>query len=223
MSQQLGSKKPFHIGRASDLIGKDRVLYRALEIVPGFLAWGTIIGCVLLSYYIPVYAAVFIIIFDFYWLLKTVYFSIYLRQNWRRMRHNQSANWSEMLSKLKYEHVYHLILLPFYKEGSDVIEKCLEALIASRYNKKQMIVVLGTEARAGEYAEKTAADIAARFAPMFGEFITTAHPHNVLGEMIGKGSNIAYAIEEARKKILNIKAIPYENVIVSAFDIDTVV
>jgi len=223
MSQQLGSKKPFHIGRASDLKGKDRVLYRALEIVPGFLAWGTIIGCVLLSYYIPVYAAVFIIIFDFYWLLKTVYFSIYLRQNWRRMRHNQSANWSEMLSKLKYEHVYHLILLPFYKEGSDVIEKCLEALIASRYNKKQMIVVLGTEARAGEYAEKTAADIAARFAPMFGEFITTAHPHNVLGEMIGKGSNIAYAIEEARKKILNIKAIPYENVIVSAFDIDTVV
>lgn len=223
MSSTVGIRKPLHIGRASELTGKDRVLYRVLEMTPGLLAWGTIIACVFLSYYAPFYAAIFIIVFDFYWLLKTVYFSIYLRQNWRRIKMNQTADWPKMLSNLKHEHVYHLVLLPFYKEEKDVVVKCLESLVASNYNPKQMLVVLATEARAGEYARDIAASVSAQFENTFGAFITTVHPADIPGEMAGKGSNIAYAIEEARKLILNTKNIPYEDVIVSAFDIDTVV
>ena len=76
-------KTPPHVGRASDLSGRDRILYRAFEILPGALSWGTILLCVVLSWWAPVAAALFIIAFDFYWLLKTVYLSMYLRQNWR--------------------------------------------------------------------------------------------------------------------------------------------
>ena len=54
----------FHVGKASDLEGRDRVLYRVLEMVPGFLAWGTILGTVFLSRYLPLYASIFIIIFS---------------------------------------------------------------------------------------------------------------------------------------------------------------
>jgi cellulose synthase/poly-beta-1,6-N-acetylglucosamine synthase-like glycosyltransferase len=223
MTQPFGSKKPLHIGRASDLSGKDKVLYRFLEIMPGFLAWGTIIGCAVLSYFAPLYAAIFIIVFDFYWLLKTVYFSIYLRQNWRRIKHNEVVDWSKMLANLKYEHVYHLVLLPFYKEDTGVIEKCIESLLASNYNKKRMLVVLAAEARVGEQARLVASLMSERFGAKFGAFLTTIHPYGVVGEMNGKGSNISYAIEEARNKILNEKKIPYEDVVVSAFDIDTVV
>ena len=78
-----------------------------------------------LSYFAPVTAAIVIIVLTFYWLLKTVYLSTYLRQNWRRMRHNQTIDWSAMLQHVKSEHVYHLILLPFYKENTEVIEKGL--------------------------------------------------------------------------------------------------
>ena len=37
---------PLHIGRASDLTGTDRTLYRVFEILPGALAWGSILLCV---------------------------------------------------------------------------------------------------------------------------------------------------------------------------------
>lgn len=60
----------FHIGRASELTGKDRILYRTLEILPGFLSWATLIGIVAAAAFVPVYAAVFIIAFDVYWFLK---------------------------------------------------------------------------------------------------------------------------------------------------------
>jgi hypothetical protein len=223
MDSSAPIRKPIHIGRATELVGSDRRLYRALEILPGALAWGTIIGCILLSYFAPVWAAIFIIIFDFYWLLKTVYLSTYLRQNWRRIRHNQAVDWKAMLENVKHEHVYHLVLLPYYKEDIRVIDNCLRSLAESRYDAKKFLVVLAAEERAGEEAQQKARDCQTWYNERFGDIIVTTHPKDVPGELMGKGSNIAYSIEEARKRILDAKKIPYEDVIVSAFDIDTVV
>ncbi|MDZ4231411.1 MAG: hypothetical protein U1C52_01325 [Patescibacteria group bacterium] len=46
-------------------------MYRFLEILPGLLVWATLVGMVLGSAYLPVWVAVFIILFDVYWLLRT--------------------------------------------------------------------------------------------------------------------------------------------------------
>ncbi len=213
----------FKVGRASDLSGIDRFVYRCLEILPGFLSWGTIIMTVVLSFYAPVAAAYFIIAFDIYWLLKTVYLSFHLQYNWRRLKHNISADWSLMLSKLKYEQVYHLIVLPFYKEDIEVVEQSLKSIVDSKYDKKKISVVLATEERAGDGAQKIARTIEEKYANFFGSFLITKHPEDVAGEIAAKGSNITYATEEARVNILDKNKIPYENVLVSAFDIDTVV
>lgn len=214
---------PPHIGRANDLTGKDRVVYRLFEMVPGFLAWITIIGAFVLSYLNPFIAAIFIIIFDLYWLLKTVYLSMYLRQNWKRIKHNIALNWSEVLEKIPHEHVYHLILLPFYKESEEIIEKSLESLQKSIYDKKKFLVVLASEEAAGSEAADIAGRMMQKYHGVFGELVTTVHPKGMPGEMAGKGSNIAYAAKQVRAIILDAKQIPYENVLVSAFDIDTVV
>ncbi len=223
MTHTGSTHKPIHIGRASELKGRDRVLYRTFEILPGALAWGSILLCIFLSYFQPIAAALLIIVFDFYWLLKTVYLSTFLRQNWRRIRHNQKLDWSAMLANVKSEHVYHLILLPFYKEDLSVIEQGLESIKNSRYDKKKFLIVIATEERAGEESLAKAKAAQTQYAGEFGDFIITTHPKDVPGEMAGKGSNIAYAIEEARIKILDAKHISYDDVIVSAFDIDTVV
>jgi cellulose synthase/poly-beta-1,6-N-acetylglucosamine synthase-like glycosyltransferase len=215
--------KPPHIGRASELKGKDRVLYRAFEILPGFLAWGTLLGSIILSYFLPVWAAVFIIAFDFYWLLKTVYLSIYLRHNWKRMRHAMTVDWRAMCANIKMDHVVHMVILPFYRELPEVVEKTLQAILDTDYDKKNIAIVLASEARVGEEAQITARQAKERFGDKFGYFLITTHPPAGPGEMNGKGSNIAYAAEEARKEILDKNSIPYENVLVSAFDIDTVV
>ncbi|MEI6528191.1 MAG: glycosyltransferase family 2 protein [bacterium] len=213
----------YRVGRATDLTGKDRLIYRLLEILPGTLAWGTIFGTILVSYYLPFWAAVFIIIFDLYWLLKTIYLSMYLRTNWKKMQHNMSVDWKKMLVNLKYDHVYHLVLLPFFNESEELVEKSIESLIVSEYDKDKMIVVLATEEKGGQYAANLAKKVEKKFGKKFGHFLVTKHPFGVLGEMPGKGSNIAYAAEEARRRILDRNKIKYEDVMVSAFDIDTVI
>ena len=53
----------FKVGRASELVGKDRYFYRLLEILPGAASWISLIGMVLASIYAPFFAAYYIITF----------------------------------------------------------------------------------------------------------------------------------------------------------------
>jgi hypothetical protein len=213
----------FSVAHARDLHGLDHILYRLLEILPGFLSWFTIIGVVLLSYLKPVWAAVFIIFFDLYWLLKTTHLSIHHYYSWRRMKYSVKQDWYARMKNLHHEKVFHLILLPFYKEDRAVVEKTIEALRQSEYDTQKFLVVLASEERAGEEYHKVGREIVDKYKNFFGDMIMTIHPANVHGELAGKGSNISYASEQARLNILNVRDIDYENVLVSAFDIDTVV
>ncbi len=213
----------YRVGRASDLLGTDRIIYRMFEILPGFLAWITIGGIFLFSFYTPAYVAVFIIVFDIYWILKTFYLSFYLRQNWKKVQHNLSLNWKERLSHLKYDDIYHMILLPFYNESEEIVVKSLESLLVSGYDNKKFIIVLAGESRNNEYSQVLIDKIKKDFSDKFGYLFCTLHPFGVEGEMPGKGSNISYAVEQAKIQILDKNNIVYENVLVSAFDIDTVV
>lgn len=213
----------FKVGRATELKGRDRVLYRFLEILPGAVSWLTLIGTVLLSVYAPVYAAYFIIAFALYWLLKTIFLSVHLRHNWKRARHYLSLDWADMLSTMKYEHLHQLVLLPFYKESEEVVDASLSALYHAHYNEKKMLVVLAAEERAGEEAQAIAQKMREKWGDTFGSFLVTTHPSDISGEVAGKGANCTWAIKKAKEEILDAQQIPYEDVIVSTFDIDTVV
>jgi hypothetical protein len=210
------------IGRADDLTGKDYYLYRAFEILPGLLSWGTLIGCILLSFFAPVIAAFFIIVFDLYWLAKTVYLSAHLRYNWRRIRHNIKTDWRERLEHIKYDHVWHMVLLPYSSESYETVRDAIEGVLTADYDHKKMMIVLAREERY-EASEEISTRVKSEFGDRFGYFFTAAHPSGVPGEQAGKGANCTYAIEEARKEILDVNNILYEDVMVSALDIDTVV
>lgn len=216
-------KNYINVGRAADLSGADRMIYRGLEMLPGILAWGTIGGIVFASVVAPRGAAIFIIVFDLYWLLKTGYLSIHLRHNWKRLKHNLQLDWKARLEKMHHEDIIHLVLLPYYKEGEDVIARGLRSIVDSIYDKKKIIIVLAAEERAGKEALALGKRMEEMFGKQFLSFLVTVHPSSVVGEIAGKGSNISYAVEEARKKILDPQSIDHRNVIVSAFDIDTVI
>jgi cellulose synthase/poly-beta-1,6-N-acetylglucosamine synthase-like glycosyltransferase len=205
----------FHVGQASELTGWDRKIYRALEILPGALSWGTILLTIFLSAFFPIAAAFFIIVFDLYWFLKTIYLSIHLRENWKRMKHN--------MGNIKYGHIIHMVVLPFYNEGYDVVEKSVASILSANFNHKKMAIVLAMEEKGGKESADTARRVMEKYTKEFGYFLVTEHPANTPGEMAGKGSNASYATEEARKRILDSNSIPYENVLVSNFDIDTIV
>ncbi len=216
------NKEYLKLGRATELSGNDYLLYRALEILPGFLAWGTLISLFYFSAYHPVFSAYFIIAFSVYWILKTTYLSVHLRHNWMRLKHNMSLDWKKMLAHMKYEHIRHLVLLPYYNESYEVIEKSIQSLLDAHYDPKAILVVLAGEERAGKEAKDHGEKIKAKYESYFGAFLLTIHPKDIEGEMPGKGSNITYAAEQSRLHILDVQGLQYEDVIVSAFDVDSV-
>lgn len=212
----------FSAGHAFHLQGKDRKLFRLFEILPGALSWGTILIIVIFSIFKPVWAAFFIIAFDLYWLLKTMHLSYHHRHNWKRLLHNIKVDWKQQLEGLEYEHIHHMIILPFYKEGREVVEGGIESLLKTKYDKKKIIVVLAAEERAGEEPWNLALEMKQKYESEFGHFIITKHPADTVGEMAGKGSNISYAAERARIEVLDQFNLKYEDVLVSAFDVDTI-
>ena len=211
------------VSKASDLKSpKERIIYRAFEILPGALAWITLLGVIFLSWLKPVWVAFFIITFDVYWLLKTVYLSFHLRAGYKRMKKQVNVNWMEELEKLRnWQSMYHLIILPMYKEPWQLVRASFQAVIDSTYPKDKMIVVLATEERAGQEAKKIAQRIEKEFGHQFYKFLITVHPQDIVGELAGKGSNSAWAARQVKKEIIDPLKIPYQNIIVSCFDIDT--
>jgi len=218
---------------------KDRTIYRLLEILPGFLSWGVLLGSTILSFVEPVWVAIFIICFDVYWLIKVLYLAVYLLVSYRRLKKNEKEPWLKNCNKIKvtdlpsssdsgrqsrpkFEEIHHLVIIPMVFEDVDIVRQTFQALINSNYPKDKMIVVLATEERAGVWAEKVADQIRGEFGDKFFHFAVTKHPDNIVGELKGKGSNETWAAKEIRK-FIDEKGFTYESVITSVFDVDTCV
>ena len=140
------------------------------------------------------------------------------------MRKNLKIDWLAKLNQFSarnWQNIYHLIILPMYKEEIEIVKSTVESLVVSQYPKEKMIVVLATEERAGETAQKIAKEIKKEFSKKFFRFLITVHPKNISGEIAGRGSNLSWAVKKAKEEVLNKLSIPYENIIVSGFDIDT--
>jgi len=133
-------------------------------------------------------------------------------------------DWLKELKKVKgkdWKNIFHIVILPTYKESKEIIEESIEALLKSDYPKEKMILVLATEERAGKSFEKQAGEIAKKYSSGFYRFLVSVHPDGISGELAGKGSNSFYAGKEVKEKIVDKLKIPYENILVSTFDIDT--
>ena len=222
------------ISRASDLTDKkERFLYRLFEILPGAMSWGTLILALLLSWLFPVFIAFFIILYVAFWFFRSVYFSFHLRDGYKKMKENERKDWIKELDVLSpgsyslpvrhWREIYHLIVVAFYKESLEIIRESFNALDACDYPKEKMIVVLAAEESAGQAAKETAIAIEREFGARFFKFLITFHPASLPGEMACKASNETWAVKKVKESILDHLQIPYENVIFSSLDADTVV
>ncbi len=242
---------------------------RLYEVLPGALAWATIVLMFVLSRFIPTAVAIFIILFDIYWLLKTIYLSLHLRATFTTVRRNLAVDWFGELEKLPHradsdggaddtdgagtgsgvggvpwERIRHLIILPMYDEPYEVVRESFVRLAAAHYPKDKMMVVLALEERAGRAAQETGERIRAEFGDgngsgagangadatgsngttstgTFGKFLITTHPAGLPGEIPGKGSNETWAALRAKEEFIDPQRIPYKDVMVSVFDVDT--
>jgi len=211
------------VGKASELAGRDKKIYRILEIIPGFLSWATLLVLLILSYFKPVWVAYFIIGFDVYWLLLVLYLGLLLLAAYLEMQRNLKINWRLECQNLAWQDVYQLIIFPTYNESLSVIRSSFQGLVADGYPTDKMIVVLALETRGGPEALNNANIIKEEFAHKFKSFLITVHPDNIVGELKGKGANQAWAARAVKEKIIDKEGYDYDKILVSVFDIDTVV
>ena len=244
-----------------------RTFYRIFEIIPGLTTWCILLGPIILSFFVPIGVAYFIIAFDLYWLLKSIRMSYSLLVGYRRTRETERIDWNSRLIELKSlssslssarhqldlarqrqasksyiksltkeverlsllnkhksvivdpDSIWQCMIMPVYNESIDIVRPSLEAILASEYDTKKIIMVLTYEERGGKETAETARLLESEFGSKFGHYKTYCHPDGIAGEIKGKGPNISYA---GRKilKFIEQKNIPIKDVIVTTLDCD---
>ena len=229
----MDKKDYLDISKASDIgNSNNRRAYRFFEMIPGLISLGTLAGVFVFSWLIPAWISIFVILFCFYYLFRIFYFSLHQIMGYQKVKEHMKRDWLVELKKIKvsppsasaggggWKQIYHVVILPTYKEGKKIIEESLHSLVASNYPKEKMIIVLALEERAGAEFIAMAKKIEAQYSPKFFKFLTVIHPAGIGGEIAGKGSNVAFAGNEVKKLIDSLR-LPYEHILVSSFDIDT--
>lgn len=191
------------------------------EIFPAAIVWLTFLVAILLSVIKPLWAVYFILVFSVYWITRIFYMMVWMFVSWFKFRREIKIDWHKELEKLPkdYRDYWHVITLPTYKEPYEVIERTFDELLKSNYPMDQFIIVLGGEEGDKENFLVIAEKIREKYEHNFHKLLITVHPR-AADELPGKGSNVHYQ-ELVLKEYIDGEKMPYDNVIVSCFDIET--
>ena len=231
------------------LTGGEARLQRFLEVLPAALSWGTLVGFGALSFKAPIVAAIFIIAFDLYWLLRLFYATIFLVISYGFLHAEQETDWMNQLRAIDDRSVRaisagyrqkefkrllqksveipasasirHLAIIPVAGETEDIIEPGIRSLAEQNFPTEKILVVLAVEARAPEAIQKSAERIASKYRSRFLDFLVTVHPDGLPGEARVKGANTTHAAQAAAAYFQS-RGISFADVVVSCFDADTV-
>lgn len=102
--------------------GKRRV-QRAIEMIPGLLTWTTLLGMLALSFFLPVWAAIIVIVFDIYWIHKAFYISLFSVAGNRDVEEGKRINWWERCQNISQPEVYSEMLKVRIKEMYDSLRE----------------------------------------------------------------------------------------------------
>lgn len=198
--------------------------YRIYEMLPGLSIWVSLVAGVVFSFVFPLSVIYVILVFDVYWVLRVLYFCFYLLVSWRRFRRAIRVDWMQklMVDFPEWGRRRQVVFLPVYNESFTVVCSTLDAIARSSYPVNQLYVVLSGEARQAAHWQALQQQITEKYSGIFAELIFYTHPAGLAGEIPGKGSNIHFAEEQFRVYV-DQQGWAYRDVVVSIFDIDTVV
>ncbi len=212
------------VSRYSDLEDKnERILYRFLEMLTGLISWSVLISAILCSYFYPLVAACVIVVYAVYWFFRSIYFSIHLRSGYAKMKKSEKTDWLAKLKELDPVDIYHLVVIPTYDESEQILRNTIQSIVKNDYPLDKIILVLAFEERAGGDAVQKANNLKQEFDSRFFKVLTTFHPKDIPGEIAGKSSNEAWATKVAKKEVIDKLNIPYEDIILTSLDSDTIV
>ncbi|MBU1070916.1 glycosyltransferase family 2 protein [Patescibacteria group bacterium] len=198
--------------------------HRALEILPGLVSWSLILLPVWGSFLWPLGLAYFIIIFDIYWLYRSTTMAVFAMMSHFRIEANKKYDWmGDVKGFGDWKTVYHVVVIPTYKEPITTLERTLKAMASQTLSPKQIIPVVAFEERAGkEINEARREMLEKKFGDKFAKLIFSYHPANIRGEVVGKSSNAAWGAKTFLKEMKKQKDWQMDKMTISSVDCDVV-
>jgi|JI10StandDraft_1071094.scaffolds.fasta_scaffold56990_3 hypothetical protein len=222
--------------------------YRFFEILPGLTSWSMLLVPFALSLIDVRLAALFVFVYLLINFARGMAGALRAMQGYKAMKDHQKLPWAQMLNEIAAGEiprqakrprwhmkavartqvqpllmpptdVIHAVIVATYKEAREVLEPTIESILKSDYPMKQVIFILAYEERAGEQTEHQAEQLVAEYRDHFMYAMAVKHPHDIPGEVVGKGGNVTFA---ARKLEAYLKAedINPERVMVTTLDAD---
>jgi hypothetical protein len=132
----------FYFPNPKTINPKERKIQRILEIIPGLLTWLTFFSMIIFSFWLPVWAAVFVIVFDVYWIFRTVFIAFYSVAGYRKLQKGKEIDWWEKCQNMTNLEKYKELIKEKIGYLQDVLknekfEKRHEKNILMREIKKQ--------------------------------------------------------------------------------------
>ena len=206
-----------------------RWFIRAMEILPGAVTWSILILPVILSLWVPIMVAYFIIAYDLYWMVKSFRLSGNLIRGYRKLHKSQKVDWNAKMAELgdgdaaakvlDPKSIYHAVVLATYNESIDILYPSVQSLTEVDFPLKRLMLVIAYEERGGEETEANAKKLVADFGDNFGLCIAVKHPDGIKGEVRGKGGNISHAGKVLAEEVAK-RGLSPEQVVVTTFDSD---
>jgi hypothetical protein len=223
--------------------------YRFFEILPGAISYTLLLLPFLLALINVTFAVFFVLLYLLIFFVRSLAYSTRAIAGFFTMRKQLRLDWLGLAADIEIGHpteqaierpkwhlknlrlldkrklplkpseLYHAVIIATVNESREVLEPTIQAVMNSGYDKKQMILLLAYEGRAG----KASADRVHELLKLYGDnFLYAAavrHPANRPGEIIGKGSNISYAGRYLKRYVKKQRLDP-TRILVTTLDAD---
>jgi cellulose synthase/poly-beta-1,6-N-acetylglucosamine synthase-like glycosyltransferase len=121
-----------------------------------------------------------------------------------------------------WQKVKHVVIILLANEPPEVVKRTIDELTKQTLPLNQIAVVVATEGRipkGGEAAESWRQEMESKF----GAYIVTIHPDGLVGEIIGKSANEAWAAREAKKILVDERGWDVKYMTITSNDSDAIV
>jgi cellulose synthase/poly-beta-1,6-N-acetylglucosamine synthase-like glycosyltransferase len=121
---------------------------------------------------------------------------------------------------LAWDDIYHLVIIPTYKESLDKLRATLGKLAESEVARDKLLVVIAAE-EADDGVDDRYCALAREFGHSFAAMTRTVHPCDIKGEVRGKSSNEAWAAKQAQRLYCDEMGYSVDHMTVTSCDADT--
>ena len=203
-------------------------LWRFFEIFPGALAWAALILPVIFSFIWPSAVAIYILLFDLYWLFRVIYVAYFMRLTYMKMKAALRTDYRRRLEALdlkdpniiSWKNICQVIIFATFREELDTLLPSVQSVVESDWPNSKKIIILAGEERDKERLWRVGDFLKEKFKDKLFDFLVFEHPDGIAGEVRGKGAGAAWAGRKLTEYVKR-KGLNEENTLVTIADADT--